>query len=175
VRALNRTITTVRAAAQRRIREKYPGLTASTVRDQLKLTRASRAMMVAKITVKGRRMPLMEFAARQTKRGVTVRVTAQRKLIPHAFIATMKSGHTGVFVRAGSSKESGADVTFRVGKGSRLRKKGSDLPIAELTSISLPKAFMNQAVQTEIRRLAHQTFVENLRHEMRHEMRYKMG
>lgn len=180
VRALNRTITTVRAQAQREIRKEYPGLKAGTVREELKVERATRAVMVAKITVQGRRLPLIEFVSSATVKsrmkrpgrniggGVRVKIKGQSKMIPHAFIAQTKSGHVGVFVRAPSSKtQGGQNMEFRVGKGSRLRDKGNDLPIAQLSSISLPKAFVNKKIQTELRRLGRETFLKNLRAELK--------
>ena len=48
----------------------------------------------------GRRIPLTKFPHRQTKRGVSVEINrGQRTLIKGAFVATMKSGHKGVFRR----------------------------------------------------------------------------
>ncbi len=46
------------------------------------------------------RIPLYAFGARETKRGVRYAITkGKTKKVPHAFIATMKSTHTGVFLR----------------------------------------------------------------------------
>ena len=57
------------------------------------------------LTAKAKPVPLLAFGARQTKRGVSVEVTkGKRTIIPHAFIATMQSGHKGVFVRKGSKQ-----------------------------------------------------------------------
>jgi len=164
VSALNRTATTVRAAAVREIRAEYPGLKAGAVREQLKILRANRGRLMSTVTLRGSRIALIEFSPRQTKKGVTVRIKGQRKLIPHAFIATMKSGLQSVFVRAQTSKS--ANVIFRHGKGSRVRKSGPDLPIAELRSISLPRAFVNNKVQTVLKRLARETFIKNYRAEL---------
>jgi hypothetical protein len=47
----------------------------------------------------GRPIALVKFSARQTKAGATANAWGVRKLYKHTFIATMKSGHTGVFVR----------------------------------------------------------------------------
>lgn len=51
------------------------------------------------ITIRSRQIPLYELGARQTGAGVTVRL---RGSYAHAFIATMKSGHAGVFRREGA-------------------------------------------------------------------------
>jgi hypothetical protein len=47
------------------------------------------------------RIPLYDFGARQTKKGVTARVRpGSRRLYPHLFVATVgKGGHVGVFGR----------------------------------------------------------------------------
>jgi hypothetical protein len=47
------------------------------------------------------RVPIYEMYARQTRKGVTFQGRGGRQQIPHAFIATMKSGHVGVFKRTG--------------------------------------------------------------------------
>jgi hypothetical protein len=166
VAALNRTATTVRAAAVREIRREYGGLKAGAIRDELKIRRANRALLNAVIDLKGSRLPLIDFDARWKPgwKGVTVRVKRGRKLIPHAFIATMANGHRGVFVRAQSAKS--GNVEFRFGKGSRRRKTGRDLPVAELTGISLPRAFVNKNVQAVLKTLAAETFIKNFRAEL---------
>lgn len=164
VSALNRTATTVRAAAVREIRQEYPGLKAGAIREKLKILRANRGRLMSTVTLRGSRIALIEFSPRQTKKGVSVRIKGQRKLIPHAFITTMKSGLKSVFVRAQNSKP--YNPVFRHGKGSRLRSSGPDLPIAELMSLSLPRAFVNRKVQGVLKRLARETFIKNYRAEL---------
>ena len=44
-------------------------------------------------------IPLIEFPTRQVATGVSTRAWGKQQTIQHAFIATMKSGHTGVFRR----------------------------------------------------------------------------
>ncbi len=61
--------------------------------------------MVWTMRVTGKQVPLGKYPARQTKKGVSVLVNkGQRKLIKGAFIAKMKSGHVGVFVREGKAR-----------------------------------------------------------------------
>lgn len=57
-------------------------------------------------TVRGRGvpLPLMQFAAKQTRKGVTAKAWGNRKLYPGTFIATMKSGHQGVFRRTSKAR-----------------------------------------------------------------------
>jgi len=80
-------------------------------------------------------IPLADYPRSQTKRGVTVGVNkGKRTLIKSAFIATMKSGHVGVFVR----ERDAAIASGRDGKG-RLRK--GRLPIRELFSSTVFDVF----------------------------------
>jgi hypothetical protein len=61
--------------------------------------------MVWVMGVSGKEIPLAKYPARQTKRGVSVLVNkGKRKLVRHAFLATMKSGHTGVWFREGKKR-----------------------------------------------------------------------
>lgn len=55
----------------------------------------------AEVIVSGMRMPLIDYKARQSKRGVSYKIgrSGKRTTLKQAFIATMKSGHRGVFMR----------------------------------------------------------------------------
>lgn len=57
-------------------------------------------------TVLGRGAPiaLYKFKARQTRKGVSASAWGTRRVYPGTFIATMKSGHTGVFRRTGPKR-----------------------------------------------------------------------
>lgn len=69
VRALNRTSTTVRAESQRVIQPQL-GLPAMTVRNQIRVTRATKATLKAVLTFSPRRIRLTRFQARQMADGV---------------------------------------------------------------------------------------------------------
>ena len=49
-------------------------------------------------------IPLIEFPTTQVATGVSTRAWGQQQIIRHAFIATMRSGHTGVFRRTSKSR-----------------------------------------------------------------------
>lgn len=74
------------------------------VRDEIKLTSDETS---ATLTVRGYRIPLIDFKARGPEpsrgrgAGVSYNLPAGRGRLPHAFIATMPSGHRGVFERTG--------------------------------------------------------------------------
>lgn len=148
LRALNRTATSVRAEGVRRIRERY-NLKAGTVRKQLRIDRATRNRLVSAVAASGRPIPLVEFAARQNRRGVSVKVTRQRKTVSGVFIAKMKSGHVGVYKREGKSR----------------------LPIRELFSVSLPQTFTQKQILAAMRKTA----VERFGIEFTRELRYRTG
>lgn len=57
------------------------------------------------VRVYGNGFPLIDYGARQTKKGVSVKINVgKRVLIKSAFIATMANGHRGVFVRKGKTR-----------------------------------------------------------------------
>lgn len=157
VRALNSTATTVRAEAARKIGREY-NIKIGAAKSQMTITRANRGRVKALITASGRPIPLVEFDARPTGphsggpkgRDVSVKIKGQRKLVRAAFIATMKGGHRGVFVRVAS------------GKG------GARLPIKELFSLSLPAAFSQKQIMDALLSVASERFAETLRQEMRY-------
>lgn len=106
VRALNRTVDNVRAEAVRRVRETYT-LKAGTVRQQMSVEKAWGGRLAASVVANGRPIPLHEFSARWSPRmpGASFAVKrGARKTLAHTFIATMKSGHKGVFERQGAKR-----------------------------------------------------------------------
>lgn len=150
VRALNRTAITVRAEAARDIHDEYPGLKIGAVKDRIDIQKANKITQRVVISVSGRPIPIIEFDARQTRAGVTVKVKKDRKLLRGAFIATMSTGHTGVFYRRG----------FRGARAPRL-------PIDQVFSISLPVAWSNKKVMDAVVRAAKERFPEALSQEVR--------
>jgi signal recognition particle subunit SEC65 len=57
------------------------------------------------LDVSGEAVPLVAYPHRQTKKGVSVEVNrGKRTLVKGSFVATMKSGHDGVFQRRGKAR-----------------------------------------------------------------------
>jgi hypothetical protein len=104
-RALNRTATSARSRVVKGIAAEI-NLRQKDIRRGVTVDRAKPTRHVARITIKGRRVPLIKFGARQTRKGVTARVRKRggRELHPGAFIATMPTGHVGVFERKRRSR-----------------------------------------------------------------------
>lgn len=129
-RGLNRTASSARTQVGRSL-SKRVGLRVKDVRQRVILKKASYNKWRSAISISDKKIPLMSLKARQTRRGVTYRDIATRKrvLVRHAFIATMPSGHTGVFRRETSQR----------------------LPIKELMGPSLFNVFVN--AQEEAQRI----------------------
>lgn len=143
-RALNKTAQQGRTAAAREIRAEYK-VKARDVNKAITIRRAGKEL-VSRLMVEGKPLPLMAFSPRQTKAGVRVKIKGRNVVIPHAFIATMKSGHQGVFARGGykgSFKRSGKSFG-RFAFGSRR------LPIGEFMTFSIPQSFNNPKVQEKV-------------------------
>lgn len=151
-RALNRAAVSTRAQAVREIRERY-NIKAGAARAQMRIERASRSRLTAAVVVSGRPIPLIEFAARRVAAGVSVEVRRGRRLtLRGRFIATMKSGHVGVFERIGKFGRRG---------NPRLEK------IGEKFTVGLPSMFTQRAVLSAIERVALQRFSVELARELR--------
>lgn len=143
-RALNRTATRVRTYSSRAIRAAGYNLKAGVIKRNLKITKASPGILAATVTAVGKSIPLIDYSARQTKTGVSVNVLHGRKTVRHAFIATMPSGHKGVFIRR-DARTGGVKGLHRA-KGARTSGKHG-LPIDQLFGPGIPAAFVNPAVE----------------------------
>lgn len=157
-RALNKTATTARAEAAREIKSAGYGLKIAAIKKSITVVRANSTQLRAIVRASGRPIPLIEYGARQTRPGVTVTVLNGRKLIKGAFIATMPTGHRGVFVRNAATRK-------RVVRNGRVTSSG--LPIRELYGPSVPQAFANTVVQAALESAIRQRFPEVLRQELR--------
>ncbi len=97
----------MRSEASKRIRARK-AIKPRYIRRALTLRRAKGsdiADMEWAIDVSGESVPLVAYPHRQTKKGVSVEVNkGKRTLVAGSFVATMKSGHKGVFKRSGSAR-----------------------------------------------------------------------
>jgi hypothetical protein len=142
MRALNRTADGLKTDAGRKIRERY-SVTLKALSPAFSIRRATTADLVARVSASGRPLPLIGFAARQNKRGVSVAVRkGSRKTLAHAFIARMPSGHVGVFMRRGKAR----------------------LHIDEKFSVSVPGMFGAKEVQAALEGLVRARFDKEMDH-----------
>lgn len=98
--AANRAARSAVAFFSREVRKEV-NIRAAGLKKAAVITKANYRSPVAYITVGGAHIPLVDMGARQTRKGVTVTIVKGkgRKLYRSAFMATMKSGHRGVFRR----------------------------------------------------------------------------
>lgn len=101
-RGLDRTATSARTQIAREL-SKRTGLRVRDVRDRTKIEKASYSRWRSRILISTKRLPLIKFKARQTATGIRYQRGGSRILIRHAFLATMPSGHRGVFKRVTSA------------------------------------------------------------------------
>ena len=94
----------MRSEASKRVR-KRKRIKAKFVRDAMVLGRPKGGNVDGwewSVSFTGKAVPLTAYPHRQTRKGVSVEVNrGKRTLIKGAFLATMASGHKGVFVRKG--------------------------------------------------------------------------
>lgn len=157
-RALNKMADQVKTGSARGMRDAGYNLKVSDIKKGLTIVRATSGRLVATVRASGRPIPLIGYGARVTAKGVSVSVLHGRKVISHAFIATMPSGHKGVFVRVGKDHK-------KVSKGARTVWSG--LPIKELFGPSVPDGLANKAVQDTLQRLVDEKFPEILRQQFK--------
>lgn len=156
VRALNKTADQVKVQAAREIRDAGYNLKVAKIKQAITIRRASKSELVAVVRASGRPIGLINYGARQLKTGVSVQVKGGRKVIKGAFIATMPSGHRGVFVRKGKGHK-------KVGTG---RTAWHGLPIDELFGPSIPSVFLNQVVQDALQSAIREKFPQIFQHEL---------
>jgi hypothetical protein len=154
-RAINRSIASGKTAGERAVARDLK-LKVSEVRRYVRLQEASKFKLVARIFASAKRLPVSVFNPRQGRRGVTAR-TAQGTY-PGAFIARLRSGHTGVFMRKLPTRS-------RVGK-----PRGSPaLPIRELFHASIAHVFVKHLATMKAR--VTEQLAKNVAHELRRAIR----
>lgn len=97
-RALNKLADQAQTAGLREVAADYD-IPPRTFEKYLGRGFASAAEFRASINAKGSGLPLVLFDPREVPGGISVRVKRKRFFVPHAFFATMRSGHRGVFAR----------------------------------------------------------------------------
>jgi hypothetical protein len=94
----------MRAEASRQIRERK-AIKVAAIGKAVTMVFPPAGQFIWTLRASGAPMPVIAFSPRQTKKGVSVEINVGRRvLIRGAFIATMKSGHTGVFYRMGKKR-----------------------------------------------------------------------
>ncbi|MDY7537668.1 phage tail protein [Undibacterium sp. RTI2.1] len=162
VRALNKVIAQVKTDVSRQIRDAGYNLKVSDIKKGLATFNATSGNLTARCVASGRPIPLIRYSARETSKGVSVSVLNGRKVISGAFIATMPSGHKGVYTRTGNAHK-------KIVKNGRTTWSG--LPIKELFGPSIPDGMANKAVQDSLQRLVDDKFPSILAQQIKYLMR----
>jgi hypothetical protein len=178
VRALNRAGDQALTAIGREIRRVYNMSAADARRQARVVNRAQRGRLYFTIRISSRRLKLIQFVRgsraptvtrRRAGAGVTVEVKrGSRRTIPHAFIAAMPSGHTGVFARIRGRERPDPEFRFGEGSGRVGRKWGQpDIPIGELTTLSVPRMVLERTVNAAVRTVARDSFNRNFEQQVK--------
>lgn len=159
MRAINRMAEQVKVQAAREVRAAGYGIKVSDIKAAIRIQRATQSSLTARVVASGRPIPLVKYGARQTARGVSVKVQKGRKVIPHVFLATMPNGKVGVFEREAGGKHR------KVNKGGKVQ--WHQLPIRELYGPSIPDGMANSAVSQALQAMIAQRFPTLLEHEQK--------
>lgn len=153
-RALNRAGTTTKTFMARHVAEDA-GIKVSAAKAAIEIYAATETKPSVRLVIRGARIPLINFRARGPEpsrgrgRGVTAKLRGGKGSYPHAFIATMASGHRGVFQRSTTKK---------------MRNRGNRAAIYELHGPSLVKVF--RKYRSDGLAAGMEALEKNLRHEM---------
>ena len=161
--ALNRTAQQAKTEASRLVRERYNIKKSDLDRGIKPGKRATAQTLTASVRASGRRPALIDFGARGSMParrktvGVSVEVVKGRRLnVAGSFLAIMKSGHRGVFVKSWK-KPLRREKRIRDGK-----QYTTQLPIEELTGPSVPQMFFSQKVYGKLKQFVNDALPKNL-------------
>lgn len=170
-RAINHSIAKGRTQSTKAIRARYK-VKSSDIKSHMHLKRAKAANLTATISLSMRPLPVHAFGARKVKKGVSVNITGKRRVIRGAFMATMASGHKGVWGRG--SYASGKDFAWRKKaskqadrKASKITGQLSDVPIEEIVTASPYSMITHQAVADQVSKQLERDFPGRLLHELK--------
>lgn len=169
-RALNRTAQGAKTDISREVRDKAT-VSDKAVKKTLKVDKArldERRTPRASVISTGSPLPLIGFKVRQTKAGVLVQVYKDRgwKLIKHAFIRTLDTGHKAVFWRKwkGPRKEPKKNFNYAA-----LPEKFK-IPIKERYGPSIQDILRVPKVWEGIKKKIAARMEKNLAHEIKYAM-----
>lgn len=138
--ALNRTAIQARTKSIKELKKDY-AIKSKHGKNAIDFQKASDFNLTTILTAKGKPLPISRFSISQKKSGTLVQINkGKRKTIKHSFVATMKSGHQGVYKRVGKSR----------------------LPIKELFTLSLAEMFGKRKTMDVVRSFVRKKFPEIL-------------
>lgn len=162
VRSINKTLPGVRTDMTAVIYDQY-NVTKTKIRSTFSIKKASLGQPSGIVATKGRHLNLIEFAARQTQKGVTVKILRQgaRKLFIGAFIRIMKTGKELVLQRKYHATKVPLRPNIVYG---RLPEKYR-LPVQSLFGPRLQDCLEKPDVWARIERMATERLIKAANHE----------
>jgi hypothetical protein len=80
------------------------GLPSRDVKAAFSIQPATPDHLAGALVARGRAIPMIKFRPRASRRGVSIRIAGKTEVYRHAFIATVRHGHVGVFERKGRER-----------------------------------------------------------------------
>lgn len=172
---LSRQYPKAAASALTKLSQQLKTEASKVVREELRITKkgvdktfqvipARPTNLVSIMKSTGKRTNLVDFNARQMKAGVKATIaTGKQVMYPHAFIATMKSGHIAVFLRRTSATHRKVKKYKRIGDHKWGR---TQLPIFEVTGPSIPTILASPSVKARLQQFIKTKLPELLKHEI---------
>ena len=104
-RAINKSLLKTRTQARKGLAKKF-NLPAKVINPTITHKNAVRSNGTAYIQGRSGRIPIIKVKGSKTQKraGVSINTGTGRRVIKHTFLATMQSGHTGVFKRTGATR-----------------------------------------------------------------------
>jgi hypothetical protein len=167
-RAINKTLTTTRAKAVDEIALDL-NLTKTSIRNSFTFSRASYSAPRGHVLSISRPVPLIQFRGTRAlaRGGVSVQVknSGPRTVLRHAFIATMLSGHKGIFER-----QEWTNKPWVKGRAYAALPKQWRLPIDELYSLRITDEYGKPEVLNKVLSAAGEAYQKNIDHELSYEL-----
>lgn len=150
-RAINQSMTSTVARAAKEISSVY-NIKSSDIKKILRVIRATRTTMQGTVFGKSKPVSLYVYKGRQIKAGISVAVQkGSRKIIPGAFIQTMRSGYTSSWKRVGKQR----------------------LPLKEQLGPTIPFLLNSDEFRETIAQHANEALQKNIKHEIEYEINKK--
>jgi len=104
ISALNQVVREAKKVAADELNAVY-NIQKRDINRAIKVETAKAGNLRANLSVTGKKLPLIDFSARKNKQGVSIEIKrGGRKVLTHAFMPTMPTGHKGVFLRKGKTR-----------------------------------------------------------------------
>ncbi len=167
-RAVDKTMGTVKTTVSRVARQEL-NIRKRDLDPNIGIRKFEAARNSGAVTIVGDSLPLYDFSPVQMASGVRVKIKKKgpSKVVEGAFIAGMKSGHSGVFWREWHQFK--APSRSKMPPWKKLPRKYR-LKIHELFTTSIPEALGDRVPMQEILKDAGENLHKNLDHEVNYEL-----